>query len=205
MIWRVIPAISEGSPRSRCWSPDLNQFQHFPGVGRLRLRGIGDEERQLLGKIVHPRAGGEIVGRLVAAMQHHDKRQGLAIIAARDIELVGARAGGIAVAAAVQTAIRPAAGRGRVRRRASNRAWAPCRTPGQGVFRRSVATRPPSASGIEMRGRFSPPRVRGDGRRPEIRRQIGGRSVRERAAQDRHRLFESALAGEAGRRQHVNF
>jgi hypothetical protein len=29
MTWRVMPAISAGSPRSRSWSPRLNQFQHF--------------------------------------------------------------------------------------------------------------------------------------------------------------------------------
>jgi hypothetical protein len=29
MIWRVIPAISDGSPWPRRWSVALNQFQHF--------------------------------------------------------------------------------------------------------------------------------------------------------------------------------
>src|SRR4051812_10808092 len=29
MIWRVIPAMRDGSPRSRSWSAALNQFQHF--------------------------------------------------------------------------------------------------------------------------------------------------------------------------------
>jgi hypothetical protein len=28
MIWRVIPAMSAGSPDPRCWSLPLNQFQH---------------------------------------------------------------------------------------------------------------------------------------------------------------------------------
>ena len=29
MTWRVMPAISEGSPASRRWSSALNQFQHL--------------------------------------------------------------------------------------------------------------------------------------------------------------------------------
>jgi hypothetical protein len=35
MIWRVIPAISDGSPASRIWSPALNQFQHLAGFAEL--------------------------------------------------------------------------------------------------------------------------------------------------------------------------
>jgi hypothetical protein len=39
MTWRVMPAISEGSPRPRRWSLGRNQFQHFAafvtGLGRI--------------------------------------------------------------------------------------------------------------------------------------------------------------------------
>ena len=45
-------------------------------VGRCGLRRIGDEERVLLGAVVHPCAGREIIGRLGAAVQHHHERQG---------------------------------------------------------------------------------------------------------------------------------
>ena len=74
----------------------LNQFQHLeswrrtPGPGR-------HEAAMLLGKRVHPRAGGEVVGRLGAAMQHDHQRQRLPVIAARHVELVVAAAGLIAV------------------------------------------------------------------------------------------------------------
>ena len=74
MTWRVMPAISAGSPRSRCWSPGLNQFQHFWALADCGCAGIGDEEAVLLGERVHPRAGGEVVGRLGAAVQHDDQR-----------------------------------------------------------------------------------------------------------------------------------
>ena len=51
----------------------------------------------LLGHLVHARAGREIVGRLGAAVQHHDERQRLPAISARHVELVGAAPGLIGV------------------------------------------------------------------------------------------------------------
>jgi hypothetical protein len=39
MTWRVMPAISEGSPASRRWSPGLNQFQHRCGLAAPSCAG----------------------------------------------------------------------------------------------------------------------------------------------------------------------
>jgi len=39
MIWRVMPAISEGSPLPRCWSAVRNQFQHLAWFASLRCAG----------------------------------------------------------------------------------------------------------------------------------------------------------------------
>ena len=66
-------------------------------VGTLRLRRIDDKTFLFFGQRIHLRAGGEIVGILRAAVQHHDQRHGLAVIAAGDIQFVGARARMVAV------------------------------------------------------------------------------------------------------------
>ena len=68
------------------------------GVGGGRLRRVGDEEAVLLGERVHLGAGGEVVGRLGAAVQHDQQRRRLLPVAerARDVELVGAAAGLVA-------------------------------------------------------------------------------------------------------------
>ena len=42
-------------------------------VGGGGLLRVGDEERVLLGKVVHPSAGGEVGDVLVAAVQHDDQ------------------------------------------------------------------------------------------------------------------------------------
>ena len=66
-----------------------------PALRRVRgrrLRRIDDETGVLFGERVHARAGGEVVGRLGAAVQHDDQRQRLPAIAAGDVELVGAAA-----------------------------------------------------------------------------------------------------------------
>src|SRR4051794_34844529 len=47
----------------------------------------------LLGKRIHAGAGGEVVGRLGTAVQHHDQRHWLAGAAGGDVELVVARSG----------------------------------------------------------------------------------------------------------------
>ena len=62
------------------------------GVGRAGLRRPGDQAAVLLGERVHARAGGEVVRRLGAAVQHHDQRQRRAGARAGQIQLVGAGA-----------------------------------------------------------------------------------------------------------------
>jgi hypothetical protein len=52
----------------------------FLRIGGGWLRGIRDKEDPLFGKLIHPRAGREIVGGLGAAMQHHDERELLATV-----------------------------------------------------------------------------------------------------------------------------
>ena len=47
----------------------------------------------LLREFVHLRPGSEVVGRLGTAVQHHDERERLASVAARNVELVRAAAG----------------------------------------------------------------------------------------------------------------
>ena len=70
----------------------------------------------LFGQQVHARAGGEIVRRLGAAVQHDDQRQRLPAIAARHVELVGAAPGLIGVGPLQELPPRPARCR-RARRR----------------------------------------------------------------------------------------
>ena len=79
----------------------------------MRLRRIGDEKRLLLRQLVHPRAGGKVVGRLGAAVQHHDERQRLSGVAARNVELVGPASGLIGIGALFERRSRPAAERER--------------------------------------------------------------------------------------------
>ena len=67
------------------------------GIGGGGLGRIGDQAGVLLGEHVHPRAGGEVVGRLGAAVQHDDQGDRLPMIAAGDVELVVAAAGLVAV------------------------------------------------------------------------------------------------------------
>ena len=65
----------------------------FLRIGSLGLAGIDDQAAMLLGERVHPRAGGEVVGRLGAAVQHDDQRHRLAAMGAGDVELVAAASG----------------------------------------------------------------------------------------------------------------
>ncbi len=53
-------------------------------IGRFRLRGIQHEKALLLGERIHARAEREIIGILQAAVQHHQKRQRLALVARRN-------------------------------------------------------------------------------------------------------------------------
>ena len=89
----------------------------FRGVGGGGLGRIGDEAGVLLGARIHPRAGGEVVRRLGAAVQHDDQRDRLPAIAAGDVELVVAASGPVAVGSCQKlSAVRHDVGR--LRRRA---------------------------------------------------------------------------------------
>jgi hypothetical protein len=72
----------------------------FGVVGRRRLCGIDDQPAMLLRHHVHARPGGEIVGRLRAAMQHdHEGKRPYAVMGARDVQLVAPASGPVAEAA----------------------------------------------------------------------------------------------------------
>ena len=68
----------------------------FVGIRAYRLRGVGDEKPELLGQGVHARPRREIVGRLPAAVEHHDDRHrgtgGFGPRLRRDVEFVAALA-----------------------------------------------------------------------------------------------------------------
>ena len=82
-ISRATPAISDGSPASRCLVAGLEPVPVAHRVRRARLLGVGDQERVALGELVHPGGGGEVVGALGAAVQHHDQRRGRAGVTSR--------------------------------------------------------------------------------------------------------------------------
>src|SRR4051794_17742864 len=65
----------------------------FIGIGRRGLSRVGDETAMLLGKRIHAGAGGEVVGRLGTAVQHHDQRHRLGAAVGGHIELVVTRSG----------------------------------------------------------------------------------------------------------------
>ena len=125
------------------------------GVGRLGLRRIGDEERLLLGEIVHPRAGREVVGRLGAAVQHHHEGQRLSVVAAWNVELVRAASRRIGVAALVEPrAVRQRSARG---------------PPGRGIRRARadrIAHRSRSRAAPRASAAGQPRRRRAGGRHP---------------------------------------
>src|SRR6202023_3451667 len=67
------------------------------GVSGSGLRRIGDEAGMLFGECVHARAGGKVVRRLGATVQHNDQREGLPAITAGNVELVGAASTSVAI------------------------------------------------------------------------------------------------------------
>src|SRR5438270_3065451 len=62
-------------------------------VGTPRLRGIGNDDPELFRRLIHARAGGEILRRLFAAVQHHHQRQRLSAVHAGQVQHVEARPG----------------------------------------------------------------------------------------------------------------
>ena len=62
-------------------------------VGRSRLLRVGDEEGVLLGEVVHPGAGGEVGGVLLAAVQHDDQGHRRTGVAGGDIEVIASGPG----------------------------------------------------------------------------------------------------------------
>ena len=60
-------------------------------VGRAGLGRVCDQAGMDLSRDVHACSGGEIIRRLRAAVQHDDQRNGLPVIAGRDIQFVGTR------------------------------------------------------------------------------------------------------------------
>jgi len=70
---------------------------------------------------IHPRASREILGRLRAAMQHHDERERSTVAVGRHVQPVGARALFVGVAPGLETFRDPRAGR-RVGARPTGRA-----------------------------------------------------------------------------------
>jgi hypothetical protein len=94
-----MPAIIEGSPPPRRWSPVRNQFPALRLVGSARLLGIHHEAILFFRSEVHPGAGGEIVRRLRATMEHDDQGELFSLRAARDEQLVGSASRRVAVGA----------------------------------------------------------------------------------------------------------
>ena len=95
-----MPAISEGSPASRCWSAAAKPVPAFRRVGVAALRRIDHQAVLFFCDEVHPGAGGEIVRRLGAAVKHNHQRKRLCLmVAAGDEELVGSASSLVAVGA----------------------------------------------------------------------------------------------------------
>jgi hypothetical protein len=68
-------------------------------VGALSLRGVCHEEDVLLGEPVHLGSGGDVVGALGTAVEHHDQGYFLTYVAAGNVQLLGTRPGLIGVGA----------------------------------------------------------------------------------------------------------
>src|SRR5476649_817906 len=120
----VYPEQTRNANNSKCWNwfnaidQQRGQGDPVPAFGVVGVPGllrIDDEALLFLGHGVHLRAGGEIVRVLRAAVQHHQQRHGLAVVAAGDIQLVVARARLVAVAAGNELRVRRQFGRRRRR------------------------------------------------------------------------------------------
>ena len=85
------PGDDRGFPLVATLVARLEPVPALRNVVALRLLGIRDEAPSLLGQDVHACTGREIIGRLRAPVQHHDQRQWLSAIGARNEELVATR------------------------------------------------------------------------------------------------------------------
>jgi hypothetical protein len=68
-----------------------------PRISAARLLRIGDQEPAALGKLVHPGAGGKVIGALRTPVQHHDQGPGLAGVLRGDVQLAGTLPGRVAI------------------------------------------------------------------------------------------------------------
>ena len=66
-------------------------------VGRGGLLRVRDEERVLLGEVIHPGACGEVGGVLLAAVQHDDQRYRRTGVAGGDVEVIASGPGWVGV------------------------------------------------------------------------------------------------------------
>ena len=83
------------------------------GIGGGGLFWIRDQAGASLGECIHARAGGEVVGRLGAAVQHDDQGECLPVIAAGNVELVSTVSCVVAVGACKElSTVRHDVGRG---------------------------------------------------------------------------------------------
>ena len=154
----------------------------------------------LLGERVHPRAGGEVVGRLGATVQHDDQGNRLPMIATGDVELVNASAGLVAVGSYQETVRRPVRRRARAPRRALGKAPL-CLARGGSVLTRSRKPRSTwrrcgwVVPGVRPDGRLLAPvpdasarcAMLGIGQLDRVRRQVDDARARVRQARARPR------------------
>ncbi len=176
-------------------------------IGARRLSRIGDDEAVLLGEAVHPRAQGEVVRVLRAAMQHDDQRQRAALRVAGDIDLVVPRTrfageGPREIGRPVRRRDRPRLGRSRhrapVRRRsAGDRPDATASKPRRAAV--SCVERPAPPPGSRARSPFAPRaatvRLPLRPRKPRAAARSGGGFRAARPPQDRRGPVPKARAG----------
>ena len=142
-----MPAMSEGSPPPRCRSDGRNQFQHFV----CPLRGVSHEAGLFFRDEVHPRAGGKILHRLRAAVEHDHQRDGLALIAARDEQPVVPASRGICVDAFDEpSAVGHDVGHGRRRTSQRSSQSKPGKIHGEVQRRPGRASRTPRVGGVRL-------------------------------------------------------
>jgi hypothetical protein len=153
-------------------------------IRRRRLPGIGDEQPVLLGQRVHPRASGEILRRLGAAMQHDQQRPRTGGQSSRHVEPV------VALPALAGEGVAGEAGAGG---QVAHRGGFGARRPAPAGHHGSAA--PGGAPGAGKAGQRS-----GRGRHIGT---VAARQAAEEAAQQRGRLLQPAGAGQPRRLGHA--